>query len=204
MAATTFLTGQPPAPAPEAPPLAATPTLSVADGLRLLQTPSSEAGVLAYHRALEGGPPPPPVLLAELSALRDGQATRFELLALIATSPKAQARGVGGPGLLLIRLVRKAFLLSGAAARVKARRALVAQAERSALAASDLPSTPADVARKLVVMEGALLRLETQVFAQARENQGPAAFAALEARVAALEAELKGRLAQDDPSAPQP
>ena len=198
MAATTFLTGQPPAPAPEAAPLAATPMLSVADGLRLLQTPSSEAGVLAYHRTLEGAPPPPQVLLAELAALRDGQATRFELLAMIATSPRAQARGVGGPGLLLIRLVRKAFLLSGAAARVKARRALAAQAERAALAASDLPSTPADVARKLVVMEGALLRLEAQVFAQARAGHSPAAVSALEARIAALEAELKARLSQDD------
>ncbi len=199
MAATTFLTGRPPAPAPEAPPLAATPTLSIADGLRLLQTPSSEAGVLAYHRALEGGPPAPQVLLAELAALRDGQATRFELLGLIATSPKARERGVGGPGLLLIRLVRKAFLVSGAAGRVKARRAMAAQAERAALASPDLPSTPADVARKLVVMEGALLRLEAQLFTQARASQGPAAFAALEARVAALEAELKLRLADPAP-----
>lgn len=200
MTATTFLSGREEAQPPE-PPLAASPRLSLRDGFRLLGTPSSEAGVLAYHRALEGEVPDATVLLGELADLRDGRSTRFELLTAIALSPKARARGVAGPGLVLIRAARKAFLLSGAAARVRRRRSLAAQAQASSQAPGAGPVTSAEVTRKLVLLEGAVLRLEARAFAAARAAPD---VAPLESRISALETELRTRLAEDASTPPTP
>lgn len=190
MTATTFLTGKE-ALRPSEPPLVAGPRLSLADGLRLLRTPSSEQGVQAYHRALEGGAAEPHVLLDELEALRLGRSTRFELLALIATSPKAAARGVSGPGLFVLRAVRKAFVATGAADRIRRSRALASAGQDAALSHAPGAVTPADVARKIVALEGAVMKLQNRIFERSRET---AEFGAVEARLSAIEAELKARL----------
>jgi hypothetical protein len=120
--------------------------LSLAQGWRLVRTPSSENGIYEYYRALLDRPPEPEGLLTRMRSLRVGTSMRFEVLAAIANSDEARRRGVRGPGLRLINLAAFVARRSGLARRAKRRRfnrALVALVERGGVGeASSSTSSP--------------------------------------------------------------
>lgn len=171
------------------------PRLSFGGAWALLRTPSSESGVQTYYRALLGRAPDAEALNEVLEALRRGEITRVNVIAAIARSPEARARGLKGPGLLLIRGVNSIFERSGLGARVRRRRVAATAAADRALAARDarranagLGSDPAALARRVVVLEGMLVRLENRVFELQRDRVTSNELAAMEQRIAELEA----------------
>ena len=162
--------------------------LSAAAAWRLLKTPSSEAGIQAYYRALLGRAPEADALLQSMRALQLGHATRIDVIGSIATSPEARAKGVRGEGLLLIRLVRLGFTLSGFRRRVLRRRmSLALQAEPvgavSAPAATHSDGSGVEFMRRLTTLEGRLAEL-LRAQASAEDLEG------LKERVATLESTL--------------
>jgi len=96
--------------------------LSLGTALRLLRTPSSEAGIYEYYRTLLGRPPDPESLVAQMRALSVGRTMRFDVLASVANSEEARRNGVGGPGLMMINAAVIAARVSGLARRTRRRR----------------------------------------------------------------------------------
>lgn len=146
------------------------PHLGLARGWALLKTPSSEAGIQAYYRALLGRPAEAEALRAAIEALRSGRATRIDVLAAVAGSPERRERGARGAGVALIRLAGRAFRLSGARRLLLRRRArhmaqhpLPAASPAEAPGAAEPTADAAALLRRIVMLEGAVTRLEVKL-----------------------------------------
>jgi hypothetical protein len=167
--------------------------LSTEAAWRLLRTPSSEAGIQAYYRALLGRPPEPTALLETMQALQLGRATRIDVIGSIAASPEARSKGLHGEGLLLIRLVRLAFNFSGLRRNTLRKRMALPVMEPLGAPTGAAPApqdNSAELMRRLVTLEGRLVRQERRLAGLLRSQVEHGDLDGLKDRVATLEATL--------------